>query len=99
MIIRFIRNETYYKVNPATERYIQSFLTNDDFIAYIVHPTRQLAEQWSNFFKKNPSLNIYAQKARSIISGELQNNENLNEGELIELKKRIIENCSISISN
>ncbi len=86
-------------MNQTTEKYILNFLTDDDFIAYIVHPTHQLVEQWSNFFKKNPSLNIYAQKARSIISGEVQIEENLSEFELLELKKKIIENCSILISN
>ncbi len=86
-------------MNTTTEKYILSFLTNDDFIAYVVHPTHQLAEKWSNFFKNNPSLNIYAQKARTIISGEVQNDEYLNENEILELKKRIIENCSITISN
>jgi hypothetical protein len=86
-------------VNSSSEKYILSFLTNDDFIEYVVHPTNQLVEKWSNFFKRNPSLNIYAQKARIIISGELQIDENLTEQELLELKKQIITNCNISTSN
>lgn len=86
-------------MNSSSEKYILSFLTNDDFIAYVVHPTHQLAEKWSNFFKKNPSLNVYAQKARSIISGELQIDENLTEQELLELKKQIVANCNISNNN
>ena len=86
-------------MNTSTEKYILSFLMNDDFIEYVVHPTNQLAEKWSNFFKKNPSLNVYAQKARSIISGELQIDENLTEQELLELKKQIVANCNISNNN
>lgn len=86
-------------MDSVAEKYILSFLTNDDFIAYVVHPTQKLAGQWSDFFKTNPSLSVYAQEARSIIAGEINTSQNLNDKELFELKKRIVENCSLTISN
>ncbi len=86
-------------VEKSAEKYVLEFLMNDDFIEYVVHPTRQLVDKWSDYFKRNPSFNSYAQSARTILKGEVQQIDNITEKEIIELKKRIIANCCISISN
>lgn len=69
---------------------IEDLLTDDDFIRFVVAPTRDLTLYWTNQFRSKPGLEKNAAEAAKILN---ERTSTLTEGEKTDLLRRILEKC------
>lgn len=72
---------------------VKDFLTDDDFINYILVPDTVLTAKWDTYFDKYPADKIAAQEAKMVLlgEGELQC---MPANEVEELRERILHTIS-----
>jgi len=73
-------------------------LVDEDFINYVMNPTRKLTDSWENYFRLHPDQIPLAEEARQILFGVVEN-KTLPAQEALELKARIFEKCGLTVSN
>lgn len=85
-------------MNIQTDNIVIDLLVDDNFINYIMNPTRSLTEKWTNYFKENPDSIQAANQAKKILLGESEKIF-LTDFEAKELESQIIEKCGFGHYN
>ena len=83
-------------MNSTTDKRLQSFLVNDDFINYVLNPNLILKEMWEDFINSHPEDNSLLDEARRILLGETELIE-LQKEDSIEMKCSIFEKCGLTL--
>ena len=77
---------------------VEEFLVSDSFVNYVIDPTSSLIELWEKHFRNHPTQVPFANEARRILLGE-DGFVQLSVFENVELKRRIFEECNLSITS
>lgn len=69
---------------------VKVFLTDDDFINYVLGVTSQSASQWETYFREHPEELADAEEAKAVLLAPADVACNLSIVENVELKDRIV---------
>lgn len=69
---------------------IKDYLTDDDFINYVLGVTPQSASQWETYFREHPEEKTNAEEAKAVLLAPADVDCSFSIGESEDLKNRII---------
>lgn len=69
---------------------IKDYLTDDDFINYVLGVTPQSASQWETYFREHPEEKANAEEAKAVLLAPADVDCSFSIGESEDLKNRII---------
>lgn len=82
-------------MNSTTDKRLQSFLVNDDFINYVLNPNLILQEMWEEYISTHPKDIPAFKEAIQILLGELKPEALTNE-EVSHMEHIIFKKCGVA---
>lgn len=78
---------------------VKNFLTDNDYIEFVLNGTPHLQDYWESYFKDHPEQIAIAEEVKNILLAPVDVDSGISEEESLDLKNRIIDSIKDCLDN
>lgn len=78
---------------------VKNFLTDNDYIEFVLNGTPHLQDYWESYFKDHPEQIVIAEEVKNILLAPVDVDSGISEEESLDLKNRIIDSIKDCLDN